>query len=137
MRLNVGIVEEADDAEFEILTRSSWPRVTLGLFCKSMGVLVNFANFLEKLQLNLALLFVSNSEALQAKTNFFCATVNFEIYEIHFSLLSRFILDEQLKDTKENIHLDIYIMYLYKCILKHKISSFTATTITTLTTTNY
>lgn len=72
MRLNVGIVEEADDAEFEILTRRSWPRVTLGLFCKSMGVLVNFANFLEKLQLNLALLFVSNSEALQAKTNFLC-----------------------------------------------------------------
>lgn len=71
MRLNVGIVEEADDAEFEILTRSSWPRVTLGLFCKSMGVLVNFANFLEKLQLNLAPLFVSKSEALQAKTKIF------------------------------------------------------------------
>lgn len=41
------------------------------MFCKSMGVLVNFANFPEKLQLNLALLFVSKSEALQAKTKFF------------------------------------------------------------------
>lgn len=41
------------------------------MFCKSMGVLVNFANFLEKLQLNLALLFVSKSEALHSETNFF------------------------------------------------------------------